>query len=154
MTKTLKLAFFSTVIFITGCESFFESTTEALKDITECAFRNEEGPVEISTQSLSNGIAGINYSQVITSEIKNEPNDSQYVYEYTYVPEQLPPGLSYRATGRSLVIEGVPQAAGMYPLLITVYSPTLEAQHADRNQNCHAATSTVSKSYILIIETF
>ena len=152
MYKLLKLSFITSLVFISGCESLLESTTDVLLDISECAFRNEEGPIEISTLSLANGTTGINYSQPIISEIRNEPNDNQYVYEYTFTAEQLPPGLSYREAGRGLVIEGVPQSPGMYPLFIEVYSPTLEAQHADRNQSCATAVSRVSRNYILIID--
>ena len=123
-------------------EIFFDCTIGQFQDI---------GPIEISTQELADGSLGISYSQSISSEIKFEPDDDKYTYEYTYTANQLPNGFTYRDDGRSLVIEGVPQVTGVYPILIEVYSPTLDSINSDLTQGCRP-DSKASKHYMLFVD--
>lgn len=153
----LKLPVLASAIFlITGCELLFDSyndeVVDAFKDVYDCATSGfDEGPIEISTPTLSSGALGVKYSQIISSEIKSEPDDNDYIYQYTYTADELPPGLSYRESNRYLYIEGVPQSKGMYPLTIEVFSPTLDALNVHRPESCKK-DSLATKSYMLTIE--
>lgn len=141
---------------ISGCELFFndyqDKVVDTLKDAYDCATSGfDEGPIEISTFELTNGQIGVNYSQTISAEIKNEVDDNDYIYQYTYISSELPNGLSYRESNRYLIIEGVPQEKGMYPVSIEVFSPTLDELNVHRPETCKKHSIT-SKSYILTIE--
>jgi len=154
--KKIALYFFL-MLSISGCDYLFDKVDDAASNLIDtyidCTFGpfHTEGPIQISTLEFSNGLLGVNYSQVISSEINFEPDDDKYTYEYTYTPDQLPNGLSFRANGRRLVIEGVPQVTGMYPVLIEVYSPTLEDKNSDISNSCRP-DSKASMNYILIID--
>lgn len=142
-------------LIVSGCEQIFESTNKStenlFKNIYDCVTVGfDEGPIDISTLTLSSGQLGVNYTQVISTEIKSEPDDDDYLYQYTYNSSELPSGLSFRISGRNLFIEGVSQAIGMYPIFIEVYSSTLDSLNAHRPESCKKASRT-NKNYILII---
>jgi putative Ig domain-containing protein len=159
MFTVKKWIYFCIVVFgliSSGCDVLFESSNKAVENlfdtIVNCALSGfDKGPIAINTEGVSAGLLGVNYKQIISSEIKSEPDDNQYTYEYTYTPSQLPPGLSFRDAGRLLYIEGVPQAVGMYPVSIEVFSPTLETKNKERPDSC-TTNVRAFKTYILIIE--
>lgn len=154
MCKGLIFSVYLMFIFlITGCDKLFEQYEEKFLNCVFDIMLFDEGPVVISTEYLEIGSLGVNYIQEISSEIRNEPSDDDYIYEYTYNVNQLPAGLSFRESGRKLYIEGVPQVIGNFRLDIKVFSPTLETIYLEDTSKCTGIPETYdSQVYVLTIQ--
>lgn len=87
------------------------------------------GALNLPTASLPNGTVGTTYpTQTLPAVIGGTPT-----YEYTALPNTLPPGLSFDGTTRQ--ISGTPTAGGTYSFPITV---------KDANNNIATTTYTIT----------
>ena len=101
------------LVFIILLFSFF--TFNSCENVVDCIINVR--PV-LSDKTLP--IGGVNqyYSEVISAEIKNEPQDNAYDY-YFDVRGKIPDGLEVIYDYRDIFIEGMPTRAGRYTF--TVY---------------------------------
>lgn len=80
--------------------------------------------VRISKEQPPEGQVGTLYSYVITAEVKNDPNDSDYVYKFNLVEGTLPLGTQFaerRENGHQYAeVAGVPTRTGQYFFAVSV----------------------------------
>jgi hypothetical protein len=79
-----------------------------------------QGPVQITTTSVPNGIVGVNYSFTFQATT-GSGSITSLIWSYS---GSLPLGLTFDSNG---VLSGRPQAAGQYPFDVIVSAPQLDA---------------------------
>ena len=87
------------------------------EDIIDCIINKI--PV-LNYKALKVGTVNEFYSDYISAEIKNEPNDNSYDY-YFGVSDNLPVGLEWYVENRKVVFEGIPLETGRFEFKIELY---------------------------------
>jgi hypothetical protein len=103
------------LISTTGCEFLVDA-------LIDSAFGED---LEITSTNAPPGGVGIYYRWEIYAEVKNEPFDSWYRYNWAFQRGELPPGLEFSDEGDHAVVAGMPTATGRYEFVAYVYSPEL-----------------------------
>jgi len=82
-------------------------------------------PVLISKQ-LKDGKLNEFYSDYVSAEVKNDPNDdSDYDYHFD-VSSGLPDGIDWFVEGRKVLIQGIPIKSGVFQFTIEVWAEVHE----------------------------
>lgn len=88
------------ILVVSGCEDIINSAIEcSIKDI------------KLESKTLRIGAVGRNYYETISANVKNDPNDEYYSYEF-FITGKLQNGLQFYTEGNKLVINGVPEVVG------------------------------------------
>ena len=126
---------FSIVLLLTlsGCEDLINSAVE-------CSIKD----VKLESKTLRVGAIGRNYYETISANVKNDPNDDYYSYDF-FIRGELQKGLQYYTEGNELVINGVPEEAGTIGFELTV-EVTLD------DEALGLCTETTKKTYELIVK--
>ena len=102
-------------------------------------------------------IGGVNqyYSEIISAQIKNEPQDDAYDY-YFDVRGEIPDGLEVIIDYRDVYIEGMPTKAGRYTFTVYLDVDALNEYYYDENGNERfddsLCTDNTSKTYTIAIK--
>jgi hypothetical protein len=91
--------------------------SNSCKDLIDCVIN--KGPV-LNYKDLNVGTVNEFYSDYISAEIENEPNDNSYDY-YFGVSDNLPVGLEWYVDNRKVVFEGTPLETGNFEFKIELY---------------------------------
>ncbi len=116
-------------------------------DVLDCVINVRP---ELHEKSLAVGFVSEYYSEIITAEIKNEPNDDDYDY-YFDVTGRLPEGIivSYNRY-REVVLKGIPIESGRFTIEVF-----LEARPEDDYYgriNGPMCSDHTSRTYVLTIK--
>ncbi|GAA4239663.1 hypothetical protein GCM10022291_34880 [Postechiella marina] len=132
----LLLSFFS---ILTACDAI-------LDEVVECIVNRR--PV-LSNNKLDSGRNDTYYSNKIWAEIKNEPKDDNYYYNFSYRGD-LPNGINIIFEDREVYIEGVPRETGRFKITIHV---SVDARYYNEDGDIEdpLCSSSDSKTYTLII---
>ncbi len=106
MKKRIYFLFLFSFFLLSGCES-----------LLDCVF--DRRPV-IHNRTFNDGTVGVYYYEEVTTEIKNEPNDDDYGYNYDIYGE-LPNGLQMITNHRTVSFEGTPEVAGTFRFTLHLY---------------------------------
>ena len=106
MKKQLPLLLFLSFFILTGCEDFLDCTSNRRPQIHDANFKD--------------GRIGVYYYQEVTTEIKNEPRDNDYGYNYE-IYGNLPDGIQMFANYRTVSFEGTPEVAGTFTFTLMLY---------------------------------
>ena len=110
--KYLSYSLFLVLILLNSCEVLVEEILEG------CNSYNY--PV-LSSDELKDGKVNEAYSDYVSAEIKNDPqDDSDYNY-YFNVTNRLPDGMDYFIEGRKVFFDGVPTESGSFPVAVEVW---------------------------------
>ncbi len=102
-------------------------------------------------------IGGVNqyYSEIISAQIKNEPQDNAYDY-YFDVRGKIPDGLEVIIDYRDVYIEGMPTKAGRYTFTVYLDVDPLNEYYYDEYGNQRyddsLCTDSTSKTYTIAIK--
>ena len=113
-------------------------------DIIDCII--QKNPV-LNDKDLKAGILNEFYSDYISAEIENEPNDDSYTY-YFFVSGNLPDGLESYVDNRKVVFEGVPLETGTFEFKIELNVGGSGREGSETNGLCADSTS---KKFTIII---
>lgn len=137
MKKILPLL--SVFFILTACDAI-------LDEVVECIINRR--PV-LSNNELNSGRNDTYYSDKVWAEIKNEPKDDNYYYNFTYRGD-LPNGINVIFEDREVYIEGVPRETGRFKITIHV---SVDARYYNEEGVLEdpLCDSYASKTYTLII---
>ncbi len=128
----LLISFFS----LSGCD-----------DVLDCIINVRP---ELHAKTLAVGLVDEYYSEIITAEIKNEPNDNDYDY-YFDVSGRLPEGIEVVYNRhREVVFKGVPKESGRFN--IKVYLEVIPHYNEYGRSNGPLCSDDTSRSYVLAIK--
>jgi hypothetical protein len=116
-----------------GCEDIINSAVE-------CSIKD----VKLENKTLRIGTVGRNYYETISANVKNDPNDDYYMYDF-FITGKLQKGLQYYTEGNKFVINGVPEEAGIIGFELTV-EVTLD------DEALGLCTETAMRSYELTVK--
>lgn len=106
----------------------FNSCDEFVDDIineTIIGCNSYNYPV-INSKQLKDGRVDEFYSDYVSAEIKNDPNDdSDYDYQFN-VNGRLPEGVSWSVEGRKVFFEGIPITSGLFEFTVEVWAEVHE----------------------------
>jgi hypothetical protein len=118
---------------LSGCEDLINSAIEcSIKDL------------KLENKSLRIGTVGSNYYETISANVKNDPNDDYYLYDF-FIKGNLQKGLQFYTEGNKFVINGVPEEAGTFGFELTV-EVTLD------DEELGLCTETTKKTYELTVK--
>ncbi len=118
------------------------------QDILECIINREP---ELSNKSLKLGSKNSFYSDVIRAEIRNEPRDNDYYYDY-YVTGDIPVGIEIFFDYRDVIIEGIQQESGDFYFTINLFVEQADNYCENNFNDCDGLCSdSVSREYVLTI---
>jgi len=122
---------------LSGCEN-----------LLDCVFNRRP---EIHDKTFKTGTIGVYYYQEVTTEIKNEPRDNDYGYNYD-VSGNLPDGLQMVENYRTVSFEGTPELAGTFTFTLFLYvdPPYSYDYDTDRYEDVMCSEST-SKEFTITI---
>lgn len=125
----------SVVLLLTfsGCEDIINS-------VVECSIKD----VKLESKILRVGAVGRNYYETISANVKNDPNDDYYLYDF-FITGKLQKGLQYYTEGNQFVINGVPEEAGTIGFELTV-EVTLD------DEELGLCTETAKRTYELTVK--
>ncbi len=124
------------------------SLFNSCQDILECVINRRP---ELSNKRLATGQVNNYYLEEIHAEIKNEPHDNSYDY-YFYIDEDLPRGLSYYIDHRNIIIEGQPQASGIFTFDVRLEVEQFDDYCENELNDCDGLCEDVtSRTYKLVI---
>ena len=137
MKKLFSILFCISIITLVGCEEIIECVINRSPDLPE--------------KQLESGRVGYVYYQEITADIKNEPRDNIYDYNFQIYGD-IPDGLEVNIDFRTLYIEGIPNDTGRYEFTIAldVDPPEYYDEETQEYENSMCSTST-SMDYEIII---
>ncbi|WP_353778589.1 hypothetical protein [Winogradskyella sp. 3972H.M.0a.05] len=110
-SKLLRLSLIFSFFTFFGCEEIFECIVNIHPQLPD--------------KELKTGFIYNYYYDTIHAEINNQPSDNNYHYYFT-IDDNLPPGIDVYVDYRTVIIEGVPEAAGDF--IINIY---LQVEHRD-----------------------
>ena len=90
---------------LTGCEELIDCIASATP--------------ELQGKQLFEGTKGIPYSETISAEVRNDPNDDGYKYFFN-VYGDLPDGLNYSVNRRIFTIKGTPIKQGTFTFKVVL----------------------------------
>ncbi|TPN86816.1 hypothetical protein [Aquimarina algicola] len=136
MKKVLPLIF---ILQFISCDEFLE----------DCIFFVSKP--NLRTERISEGRVGIEYYQVIVGEVRNEFGH----YFYSFHVENLPDGIRSFEVENKLILQGVPNEAGVFSVEITlsVEEDCYDSEDDDEFDcdNLCFSNDTDSKVYSLVI---
>lgn len=137
MKKRISLLLFLSFFMFSGCE-----------DILDCVFNRRP---EIHDKTFKDGILGVYYYQEVTTEIKNEPRDNDYGYNYE-VYGNLPEGLQMFVNYRTVSFEGTPELSGSYAFTLVLYvDPPLRYNNDTDQFEDNMCSESTSKEFTITI---
>ena len=89
---------------------------------------------ELEERALAIGSLGLRYREEIFAEVRNDPQDDQYVYYFNYNLNDLPRGLDIIEYDRSVVIIGVPEERGTFDFQLGVVVDYIESGFHDEQE--------------------
>ncbi|NRD23821.1 hypothetical protein HNV10_11240 [Winogradskyella litoriviva] len=117
-------------------------------DIVDCIINKRP---EIPDKSFDVGNIGYYYSEALTSEIKNEPNDDYYDYFYD-IRGHLPDGLELYSDFRTVSIKGFPEVSGSFTFTIQLYVDPPQYYDQDSQEwEDNLCSYSTSKEFTIII---
>ncbi len=121
-------------------------TFSSCGDVLDCVFNVRP---ELHEKNLAVGFVSEHYSEIITAEIKNEPNDDDYDY-YFDVTGRLPEGIivSYNRY-REVVLKGIPIKSGRFTIEVFLEAIPKEDYGRINGPLCSDHTS---RTYVLTIK--
>ena len=125
---------------LVGCEDLYDG-------FYEMAFGKD---MEITTSSVPAGRVGILYQWPIYAEVKNDPNDDAYDYDWYFTKGHLPEGLLFSDEGDNALISGIPMQSGIFDITIHVSSDRLQDEQREEDGNVWSSWS--SKKFVMKIE--
>lgn len=122
-----------------GCDKILEESLDCLVN---------KRP-ELSNNQLKTGRNDTFYSDRVWAQIKNEPRDDNYYYDFSLRGE-LPRGLEVYFEDREVFIEGTPRVKGTFSITISV---RVDARYYDEDGYLEdpLCRSSDSRRYELII---
>ena len=106
---------------------------------------------ELPDKSFAVGPIGSYYYEEFDAQIKNEPQDNDYGYEFD-LDGNLPDGLGMVVNYRTVSIEGTPTTAGTYRFTIFLYvDPPLTYDDENDTYDDPLCSESTSKEYTIII---
>ena len=77
--------------------------------------------VRISREQPPEGQGGKAYAYSITAEVKNDPNDSDYDYQFNLIEGTIPPGTQFASVSNKYAeIAGIPSKTGQFSFAVSV----------------------------------
>jgi len=135
--KSLKFIPFAFCFLFFGCE-----------DVIECIINKR--PI-IKDTSFEVGTIGNYYYQEVKSEIKNEPRDDDYGYNYEIYGD-LPDGLQTFVNYRVISIEGTPETSGAFTFTLHLYvDPPVRYDDYSGEYEDSLCSDFTSKEFTIII---
>ncbi len=119
MQKQLSFILFLSFFMFSSCE-----------DLLDCIVNRRP---EIHDKTFKDGTIGVYYYQEVTTEIKNEPRDNDYGYNYELVGS-LPDGLQMFVNYRTVSFEGTPEVVGAFKFSLLLYVDPPLSYDYDTNQ--------------------
>jgi hypothetical protein len=137
MQKRLFLPLFLSFFMFFGCE-----------DLLDCIVNRRP---EIHDTTFKDGEVGVYYYHEVTTQIKNEPRDNDYGYNYD-VYGNLPDGIQMITNYRTVSFEGTPELAGTFRFTLILYvDPPLSYDYnTDQYEDVMCSEST-SKEFTITI---
>lgn len=135
--RYLKLFLLVCCILLLSCEA-----------IIECVINRR--PV-MPNKIFDEGAVGYFYTDEFTSEIKNEPQDNDYDYFYTFYGD-LPEGLEFYTDYRTVIIEGTPIEQGVFEF--TIYLDVDPPEYYDEDSGEYEdslCSSSTSKDFTIVV---
>ncbi|MFC4722092.1 hypothetical protein ACFO5O_07150 [Geojedonia litorea] len=121
------------------------------QDLLECIINRRP---ELSDNPLEIAFVNNFYTETITSEIKNEPFDDGYYYNF-FITGELPPGIEYYIDYRNVIFEGVPVVAGTYTFKVNLsvsQADNYEDECENRFNDCDGlCAESISKTYSIVV---
>ena len=130
------LKFLLSVVFLL----MFSYCEDIINSAIECSIKD----VKLENKTLRIGAAGRNYYETISANVKNDPADDYYIYDFI-IRGELQKGLRYYTEGNELVINGVPEEAGTIGFELTV-EVTVD------DEGLGVCTKKTKKTYELIVK--
>lgn len=115
-------------------------------EIYECVFNVNP---ELHDRPLEIGFVGERYYGEVTAEISNEVNDNDYYYDFE-VYGDIPPGISFEFTRRSVEFFGVPEEKGTYRFEVELFVEAYDYDGFDGSPTC--SDSTIQQFTIQVVE--
>ncbi|WP_299891927.1 hypothetical protein [uncultured Lacinutrix sp.] len=137
MKRLLSLVLFLSLISLVGCE-----------DILECVINRRP---ELPDKSFKTGFTNQLYYEEFDAQIKNEPQDNAYGYNFE-IEGELPDGIELFIDYRTLVFEGIPQSQGSFEfrLHLNVDPPLHYNEETEQYEDSMCSEST-SRTYTITI---
>ncbi len=135
--KFFFLSVFSLFFVVTGCQ-----------DVLECIINRK--PV-LSDTPIDRARQNEYFFAKITAEIKNEPRDNDYFYDYSIFGD-LPEGLDVIFDYRDVIIEGRPRVKGRYRFTIDLYVEQFDNYCENQLNDCDGlCEERTSRTYVLTV---
>jgi hypothetical protein len=105
----------SKILFLIVFLLAFSGCEDIINSVVECSIKD----VKLENKTLRIGTVGRNYYETISANVKNDPNDDYYMYDF-FITGKLQKGLQFYTEGNKFVINGVPEEAGTIGFVLTV----------------------------------
>lgn len=105
---------------------------------------------QFSSLQLPEAVLNETYNATITARISNEPNDDDFTYTFM-LDGALPPGISYRVDGRSVVFEGAATETGTWLPTLNVRVSDGGGTFADGGDADTLCRTTRTETYTLLV---
>ncbi|WP_299335531.1 hypothetical protein [uncultured Psychroserpens sp.] len=137
MKRLLPLLLVLSLFSFTSCEDFFD-----------CIVNRRP---ELPNKSFGVGTIGVYYYEEFDAEIKNEPRDNDYGYEFE-VDNGLPDGLVMIQNYRTVSFEGTPMETGTFKFTVYLYvDPPINYDFETDAYDDPLCSESTSKEYTIII---
>ncbi len=118
-------------------------------DVLDCLILNREP--ELPNKAFKVGSINSYYYDEFDAEIKNEPRDNDYGYEFD-IEGNLPIGVEAFYDFRTFYLEGIPEEAGEFRFTVYVYvDPPLSYNPDTDTYEDNMCLTWTSKAYTLFI---
>lgn len=119
------------------------------EDILDCVIGRS---ASLPNKSFQVGIENIFYSDYISAEVKNDPDDENYDYYFDLYGD-LPEGLDYYVDNRLLIIEGVPTESGYFEFTVhLMVDGPIYYDYEDDTYHDPLCSESDSMTYGIVIE--
>lgn len=126
-------------------------TFNGCEDVLDCIINVRP---ELHNKTLARATVDEFYSETITAEIKNEPNDNGYDY-YFSISGNLPEGIDVIYDYRDVIIEGVPLESGRFTFRVFLDVEAIDNYYYDdfgnRRYNDPLCSDNTSRTYTLVV---
>jgi hypothetical protein len=129
-----------TCVLLVGCEDLADG-------IYEMAVGED---MQITTTEVPDGVIGVAYEWRVSAEVKNEPNDDAYDYNWELVRGTLPEGLLFSDKGDRALVSGIPEEVGSFEITIRVCSDRLRVEDL-WDEDSDVWSSSDSEEFTIII---
>ncbi|MDG5491760.1 hypothetical protein [Psychroserpens sp. SPM9] len=124
-------------------------TVTSCEDFLDCVINRRP---ELPDKSFRLGVVNSYYYDEFDAQIKNEPRDNDYGYEFE-IHGDLPEGLSMIVNYRTVSIEGLPTHPGTYSFTVVLYvNPPINYDADTDTYDDPLCSESTSKDYTIRID--